>query len=784
MGIPGQFVTIHFHTGCVICSGLNLCPAAGMMAFGTDIVLNPAFVSGGALPALAENATVLVIGAGPAGSFFAIQALREARRRGRKINLLILERKQELRFYQGSACGACREGCNYCAGGISPKLAALLKQDALDLPPDVVMGRAESLTIHGDWKSIELPVPAGKEMLFVFRGSRPRHRPGRHENFDSYLLGKAVQEGAKLVTGEVQELLYSDGGKPLVRYRAYMGPVAKELTVEADFVAVAAGVNQSPGMELEENQLYQSLRKCMPGFRPPRVRKALIAEMETDETVMRHIRGEVHFAQYGSHDLHIEMSSLIPKKQWVTVVLLGESVDQAGPDQRLRVIQQFLELPHIRRILTRNVRLDPCCVCHPNMTVGVAQNGYAHRMAVIGDMAVARLYKDGILSAHITASALVKCIFEIGTSRASLRRGYWPTVRRVHRDNQFGAVVFFLNRVTFSHPVLSRIVYQAVVTERKKQRLHNRRLADLLWKIASGDDSYTRVFLSMFRPSTIWLILVGGVLVTLRNYLAEGLFGLTWAGFGRYPTGVPKEDVEKKRREVASALGIQPRKKRPQFERMYSIKIMADPEAIFHELGRFGDSDRKYFKPRMVKVYRTAGEANEVGSVIRYDVWPKWMSFSILLEQVIGTRYLMYRVRDGFAEGGILVFDIEQEQEGQSILSIYLAFDLPKSKSLLKRAGWWLFGLTFPAFTHDVLWNHALCELKHWVQADQRHLPLASGSPSTVSSYGDDSLPVSGSGTSNTLCNTAPGARNCADRGSGIEGMGGGPARAARGGAD
>jgi hypothetical protein len=33
----------------------------------------------------------------------------------------------------------------------------------------------------------------------------------------------------------------------------------------------------------------------------------------------------------------------------------------------------------------------------------------------------------------------------------------------------------------------------------------------------------------MFRPATVWLILVGGALATLRNYLTERLFGLDWA---------------------------------------------------------------------------------------------------------------------------------------------------------------------------------------------------------------------------------------------------------------
>ena len=665
---------------------------------------------------LPDNATIVVVGAGPAGSFFAIRTLRKARRLGRKLDLIILERKHELHFYQGNACGACREGCNYCAGGISPKLADLLRKDGLKLPEDVITGRAESLTVHGDWKSIELPIPPGKDMLFVFRGSRPRGRPGRHENFDAFLLSKAVEEGARVITGEAHGLGYSSAGRPLVRFWPSSGQHESDITLEADLVVVAAGVNQMPGMHLGHNTLFQSLTKVIPGFRPPKVRKSLIVEMEAEDACLGHMRGEVHFAQYGSNELQIEMSSLIPKGKWTTIALLGRSVDQADPSRYLQVIEQFLQLPHIRRLFPRRVRLVPVCLCHPNMTVGPARNPSGNRIAVIGDMVVSRLYKDGILSAYITASALADCALDVGVDQASLKRGYRPVVRRFAQDNIFGAVAFMLNRITFSHPMLSRIVYQAVVTERKTKPAADRRLANVLWRIASGDDSYRHILLSMFHPATIWLLAVGGLAVTIRNYLTECLFGLKWEGFGRYATGIPKESVERKRLELAAALGVHPFSRAAHFERVYSIKITAGPSAILRELDHFGDTDRRYFNPRLLNVYRTAGAANTVGSTIRYDVALGWLSFSIVLEKVIGSRYLLYRVKDGFARGGILVFDIEQKQPGLCILSIYVAFDFPQSGGLPEKFGWWLFGLLFPAFVHDVLWNHALCELKDAVE--------------------------------------------------------------------
>jgi hypothetical protein len=341
-------------------------------------------------------------------------------------------------------------------------------------------------------------------------------------------------------------------------------------------------------------------------------------------------------------------------------------------------------------------------------------------MALIGDMAVCRLYKDGIFSAYVTASALADCILETGVDRASLKARYWPVVKRLQRDNRFGAAVFLLNRLMFSRPVLSRIVYQAILTERKAKPEPKRRLANVLWRIASGDDTYQRILVSMFHPATVWLILVGGVLVTIRNYLTERVFGLSWAGFGRYPTGVPMEDVGRKREEITEVLGIQPPGQSPQFERMYSIRIKADEAEILDQLGRFGDRDRRYFTPRLVTVHRTAGGPNEVGSTVQYDVFLRWLSFRLVLEKVVAGRYLLYRIGDGFARGGILAFDIEKREERDCLLTIYVAFDFPKTGNLLKRLGWSLFRLAFPGFAHDVVWNHSLCQIKHLVEREDQ----------------------------------------------------------------
>ena len=198
--------------------------------------------------------------------------------------------------------------------------------------------------MHGDWKSIQLPVPADREMVSVFRGSRPRQRVGRYVNFDTFLLHLAADEGAEVMTAEATDVRYSTEGKPLVSYRTVLeeGSDLPDKTLEADFAVFAGGVNRSSGMDPRSDPLFGALQQMIPELRPPRVRRAVIAELTAGEGELRSLEGELHFMQYGSKDLHIEMASLMPKQGWATAVLVGRSVDRAAPGDSLEVVKRFV----------------------------------------------------------------------------------------------------------------------------------------------------------------------------------------------------------------------------------------------------------------------------------------------------------------------------------------------------------------------------------------------------------------------------------------------------------
>lgn len=676
--------------------------------------------------ALENGSTVAVIGGGPAGAFFAIHLLHGAKALGRRVNVIIFERRRPADFQLEACRNENWKGCNYCAGGISPKLSDAL--DGLDakIPEEIIQSRIRSVTIQGFWKNIELEVPPGRTMLSVYRGSRPDRGCDRAPNFDSFLLDRALKAGASLMGGEVSDVTRAANGSPVVHYSVH-GATAH---LPADLVVFAAGVNEHAGMPLGQSRMLRSFQRLAPGFVAPRVRQALIFELEARPRLPANLAGTIHFVEYGSKTLRLEMCSLVPKRHFITIVLVGPSVDAlthpADADVQ-RIVAEFLKLPHIRKLIPPGIQVKAACACRPNMVVASARNPFADRVAAVGDIVTARLYKDGVLSAHRTARALAHAVLRVGIDAQSLRQGYEPTLRRFRKDNRVASVVFLLHRLFFSSSILSRVLYQAVITERKTTPSPHRHLERILWKIASGDDEYRKVFRDMMHPATIWAILAGGGLITLRNYFTEVCFGLRWEGVSRFTTGVAIERLEEKRRQfsrlMADASVASPAQL--EFERMYTIKIGATQNAILAELENFGEPDRAYLKPRWVRILRVAGEPNQPGCVIRYAFAGGWLSFNLGLEQIAGGHLAVYRVLDGFARGGMLLFEIEQLHPEVCALSIYVAFNFARGRHWITRPFWWCFRLLFPAFVHDVLWNHSLCQLKNSVEAEHEKTAAA-----------------------------------------------------------
>ncbi len=663
-----------------------------------------------------DKRRIAVVGGGPAGSFFAIFLLREARHLNQELDVVIVERKSLLKP-EGDHWWC--KGCNFGAGGVSPRLSNIMERSRIHIPPEIIRGEINRIWIQGMWKNIPLKVPKQMKMYSVFRGSLPFKLKDQQPGLDAVLLGMAIEEGAKYLQGEAVGITSVDSKMPELSVKIASGGT---ISLPASFVVVATGVNAPAGKDYTNIPLIRSIRKLNPTFVPARLRRTIVFELNVPHQILtKNLKNEIYFIEYGSKELPLEHIALVPKGDYLTISAIGECIDKAVlPRDSQKIIKKIMALPPIKRILPNIADYPVACTCVPRMTVGVAKNPYADRVALIGDAVGSRLYKDGLYSAFLTASRLAHTILHNGVEKKSLIREYGKTVQWLSMDNRFGKRVFRLIRLTFSAPLLSRILYQSFATELKRKEKNKRPLGQVLWKIASGHADYREIWKDMFRFKVLASVLLGGVLVTMRNIFTEFLFGLKWGEYGKYPTVVLKEKRNYIKESLSSALGMV-LDKAPDFERLYALKIKATARNIFSELGKFGDGKRNYMKLRFVKIVQKAGKSNQIGSIIRYKLRFLPLGMDMELTRVIPHEFLYYEVTEKYADRGKLIFEIKPTEDGNNRLVIYTSFDYKKGKHAFAKIFWWLVRLLFPAFIHDVVWNHALCSIKEDAElAEQR----------------------------------------------------------------
>jgi hypothetical protein len=666
---------------------------------------------------LRDNDCVAIVGGGPAGSFFAIHLLQEAKRLHRPLDVVIVEKRGVADL--GTDSFQCR-GCNFCAGGISPRLHEVLQERGLLVPQEVIQGRIDHVWIQGEWKNFRLRVPKGMQMYSVFRGSLPSRRSGEPGGFDAFLLGEAVKQGARILHGRVEAITYAASGMPRLRLRTKSGEGS---ALEAGFVAIATGINSHAGLDYTDDALTTSLKLLNPRFVPGKSRKAFIFELEVgEEYLARQMPQELYFIEYALRHFALEHTALVPKGRFLTVAMIGKCIDEASlPQDSPQLVHDFLTLPQIERILPGLAAAPIACACAPRMTVTTAKCPFGNRFAIIGDAVGSRLNKDGLFSAHVTASRLAQTVLHDGIDKQALAKGYGKAIKWLAEDNRFGRIVFGASRVAFTRPVLSRITYQAFATECKERDERNRPLSAVLWKIASGTADYREVLREMCSYAVLRSVLAGAA-ATLRNVAVEALLGLKWGEYGRYPTVVLKERRGAFKEALAASLGMELGES-PEFERMYAIKIRSSEEEIMDELAKFGQADARFLKLRMVEVRQIQGEPNQVGSVIRYRI--PLIGFGVQLQLIkrVGFESLLYQVDERLSDHGKLILNVAPTKDGNRRLSIYAAFDYKKGKGFASRVLWKGIRVLFPEFVHDVVWNHALCSIKEEVERKHDYTP-------------------------------------------------------------
>ncbi|MDQ3817506.1 MAG: hypothetical protein M3362_07430 [Acidobacteriota bacterium] len=416
---------------------------------------------------LQSGNTVGVVGAGPAGSFFAIELLRRARSLGLTLHVDIYDGKN---FAKKGA-----PGCNMCAGAVGYRLIREIERSTTTIPRDCIHYEIEGYAVHYKDSTARLENDPSKKIYGVYRGAGPvsTENPDGARSFDQFLLNQAVKLGAKHIPQNVQDI---DVPTTLERRPALRLPCGER--AEYDLVVGAFGVNS----QIANRLLY--------GYQPPPTWKTCVIEARVPREFQREkLHNMIHFFVLKQPD--IRYVALIPKGEHVTITAIGEDVDVVATERLVRD-------SYMRDYLPPDWKLD--CHCHPRVALGAARLPYSERFVIVGDASDSRYLKNGVESALVTARLAVDCVINHGLTARDFEKHFWRECSRVFgRDNVYGRMLFEIYDRVFPHPLLAP-VYFAVLRSEKNLDRPGALLSNALLAAFTGDQSYKRILLSALNP--------------------------------------------------------------------------------------------------------------------------------------------------------------------------------------------------------------------------------------------------------------------------------------------
>jgi flavin-dependent dehydrogenase len=414
---------------------------------------------------LQDGASIGVIGAGPAGSFFALHLFALLEKAGRKARVTLIDRK----VFSSSG----PSGCNMCAGAIGPAIVGKIRELPMAFDEHVISRIADGYEIHGRDVSVTVRHPERGEIYTVFRGGGPVTKRGDTKSFDQYLLDSAIAKGAEFFHERVEDVGKTPGG--------YRLTFAGGMTRDFDFLVGAFGVNSSIS------------RKLRIGYVPPETWHTVQAEIPADnEFIVERLRNRIHIIP--AIGKNIRFLAITPKEDFLTLTGIGEHVKISNLEHE-RSVNRALSglLPGDARIL---------CHCHPQIPVGFARHPYSDRMAIVGDAFISRYLKNGIESSHDTARTLAEAIIGHGVSERTLNEHFYrPCLRKFRYDNAWGKVLFGIYESVLRKGRLSDAYLRTVKSEAAAGNMTQERI---LWSVFAGDAPYREIAREAFTPRTLW----------------------------------------------------------------------------------------------------------------------------------------------------------------------------------------------------------------------------------------------------------------------------------------
>jgi flavin-dependent dehydrogenase len=422
---------------------------------------------------LTDGSNIAVIGGGPAGSFFSYFALEFAKRYDLDISIDIYEAKNFTKIGAG--------GCNHCGGIISESLVQKLSTDGIIIPANIIRRAINTYTLHVEQGSTVIHTPSDeKRIASVFRGCGPKGCMDNSDgSFDNFLLGLCKENGANIILEKISQVEREADGI-IIHSKKY----SKK---KYDLVVGAVGLN------IKTLDIFGSILK---GYVPPKVTRTYISEFLLEKnSVDVYFENSMHV--FLLNIPNITFGALIPKDNYVTLVLLGKDIDK-------EIVKNFISTEQVKGCFPKNLKLKDSapCKCYPYINIKAARNAFSDRVVLIGDSASSKLYKNGIGAAYITGRAAAKTVIFEGISEKKFRKSYQPVCQDLNRDNNVGKFIFSVTKIIQKSKILKTGLLRMIIQEQKKES-DKRLMSAVLWDTFTGSEGYRNILFRFLNPSLL-----------------------------------------------------------------------------------------------------------------------------------------------------------------------------------------------------------------------------------------------------------------------------------------
>ncbi len=452
---------------------------------------------------LANGSRIGVVGGGPAGSFFSFYALEYARRFDLNIHLDIFEPKDFTKVGAG--------GCNHCGGIVSESLVQHLATDGIIIPSKIIQRGINTYTMHTEQGIRMIHSPSNEHRIAsVFRGCGPRGcLDVNQRGFDNYLLGLCREKGADVIHKKVVSL-EREGDQIRVS-------TSKSESNMYDLVVGAVGLN---------NKALELFKSVCPSYTLPEVTRTYISEF--------FMKPEDIHASFGSSmhvfllDIpHITFGALIPKENYVTLVLLGKDIDK-------KVVERFITTEEVRSCFPEDFPMERAmtCTCYPYINIKQGSHPFDDRVVLIGDSGSSKLYKNGIGAAFLTGKAAASTAIFEGVGEEHFKTYYEPVCKDLDRDNQVGKLIFWVTQLIQKSPLLKRGLLDRLAREQSENE-SSRKLSSALWDTFTGSEGYRNIFKRFLSPRLL-MGLAWSLIYSNTPFSKGKVYKKQKAGLGRF----------------------------------------------------------------------------------------------------------------------------------------------------------------------------------------------------------------------------------------------------------